>query len=63
MRLSGWVTTRKQTACQRSLQSFSEGMRQGNSMTLFFEAVLIVAILAGWQYIFVVLHWIKKLFS
>jgi hypothetical protein len=32
-------------------------------MTLFFDAVLIAVVLVWWQAIFVVLWWIKKLFS
>jgi hypothetical protein len=63
MRLSGVETLPKQTACQWSLQSFSEGTRQGNIMTLFFDLLVIVAVIVCWQYIFVVLWWIKKLFS
>lgn len=32
-------------------------------MTLFFDLLVIVAVIVCWQYIFVVLWWFKKLFS
>lgn len=32
-------------------------------MTLFFDLAVIVAVILWWQYIFVVLWWIKKLLS
>ena len=32
-------------------------------MTLFFDLLVIVAVILYWQAIFVVLWWVKKLFS
>ena len=32
-------------------------------MNLFFDLVVIIAVVVFWQHIFVVLYWIKKLFS
>jgi hypothetical protein len=67
MRQSGVETLPKQTACQRSLQSFSEGTRQENSMIHYFEAVLIFTALMFFP---IYIYWIwevtvsiRKLFS
>jgi len=32
-------------------------------MTLFFDAAMIVLLILCWQWVFVVLWWVKKLFS
>ena len=32
-------------------------------MTLFFDLVVIVLLILCWQWVFVVLWWVKKLFS
>jgi hypothetical protein len=67
MMLSGGVTTQKQIACQRSLQSFSGGMRQERCMIHFFEGVfLFTALMFFPVYVYwtwEVVVWIKKLFS